>query len=205
MAEMGCVDTDGPLPPPAFTNNPPKNTIESESWKHRPPYERQSHEKVWPVKYRAVCQCRKISYVLKKDRPLDAKFCHCRGCQVMHGAPFQWAAIFHKEDVSFDHGASGLSFYSSALNSQEYSTPTKVSCAHCHTLIMDEGRNTCLLFPQLIEFEGSLDEQREQRDRFQPSCHIFYEQRIMDIPDGITKWSAMNERSKKLNDLGHEI
>lgn len=87
----------------------------------------------------------------------------------MHGAPFQWAAIFHKEDVNFAKGCSGLSFYSSSENSQKYQMPTKVSCSFCHSLIMDEGRNVCLLFPQLIEFEGSLDEQRKQMEAFRPT------------------------------------
>lgn len=40
---------------------------------------------------------------------------------------------------------------------------------------MDEGRNVCLLFPQLIEFEGSQDEQRKQRDAFKPTyVYVYY-------------------------------
>jgi hypothetical protein len=31
--------------------------------------------------------------------PLDAKHCHCRQCQRLHGAPFQWAVIFPKTSV----------------------------------------------------------------------------------------------------------
>ncbi|KAJ5754293.1 hypothetical protein N7533_003836 [Penicillium manginii] len=227
MAEMGFLEPVAPLPTPAVTNNPPENTLDKESWKHRPPYNRQSHEDEGPVKLRAFCQCRKISYILRQEKPLDAKFCHCRGCQVMHGAPFQWAAIFHKKDVSFNTGSCGLNFYSSSKNSQDYHTPTKVSCAFCHTLIMDEGRNVCLLFPQLIEFEGSIEEQKKQRELFKPTyvqtvfnlihgdvlltvsylfrCHIYYEQRIMDLPDGITKWSAMNDQSDRLDDSGRRI
>ncbi|KAJ5089010.1 hypothetical protein N7532_007694 [Penicillium argentinense] len=205
MAEMGTDSAEMPLPTPAVTNNPPENTIHDEAWKHRAPYHKVSHERFGPVKWRAHCQCRKISYVIRQDRPLNAKFCHCRGCQVMHGAPFQWAAIFHKEDVSFVNGSSGLSFYSSSLNTQKYHTPTKVSCSFCHTLIMDEGRNTCLLFPQLIEFAGSPEEKKNQRNLFKPTCHIFYEQRVMDIPDGIPKWSAMNDDSDRLDDRGNKI
>lgn len=38
---------------------------------------------------------------------------------------------------------------------------------------MDEGRNMCLIFPQLIELEGSGDEQREKREAFKPTyVHI---------------------------------
>lgn len=75
----------------------------------------------------------------------------------MHGAPFQWATIFHRQDVSFSSGPYELNFYSALQNTQKYHKPTKVSCSFYHTLIMDEADKVCLLFPQLIEFEGSLE------------------------------------------------
>lgn len=166
---MGATTTDDPLPCPPFANNYHEHTLKDEAWKHRAPYRIQNREELGPVKWRAKCKCGQISYTIKRDKPLNAKFCHCRGCQVMHGAPFQWAAIFHKDDVNFTKGCSGLSFYSSSQNSQKYQIPTKVSCSFCHTPIMDEGRNVCLLFPQLIELEGTHGDQREQREVFKPT------------------------------------
>lgn len=41
---------------------------------------------------------------------------------------------------------------------------------------MDEGRNMVLVFPTLVRFGGE-----EERRRFYPSCHIFYERRCMDV------------------------
>lgn len=182
MAEMGIQSTEDPLPSPALTNIHSETTLFDEAWKHRPPYNIQSPEEFGPIKWRGHCQCGKVSYVLKREKPLNAKFCHCRGCQVMHGAPFQWAAIFHKHDVSFAKGSSGLSFFSAKHNSQDYGMPTKVCCAFCRTPIMDEGRNVCLLFPQLIEFPGSPDEQRQLRELFKPTyvylhCGMVMEER----------------------------
>jgi hypothetical protein len=87
----------------------------------------------------------------------------------MHGAPFQWAAIFKKEDVLFDNGTKGLSFYASTERNTKYQTPTKVSCSVCRAPIMDEGRNMCLMFPQLIDFSHSPEEQRERIATFLPS------------------------------------
>lgn len=34
---------------------------------------------------------------------------------------------------------------------------------------MDEGRNMCLIFPELIELEGSSQEKREKREIFKPA------------------------------------
>jgi hypothetical protein len=149
--------------------NHPDYTFQDEDPSNRPPYSQRSAEEFGEVKWRAHCQCGQVSYKLRRERPMKAKFCHCRGCQVMHGAPFQWAAIFKKEDVLFDNGTKGLSFYASTERNTKYQTPTKVSCSVCRAPIMDEGRNMCLMFPQLIDFSHSPEEQRERIATFLPS------------------------------------
>ncbi|KAJ5462579.1 hypothetical protein N7475_007523 [Penicillium sp. IBT 31633x] len=205
MSEMGFLEPADPLPCPAATNRVPEHTLEKEEWKHRPPYSAQTEAEFGPVKWRGKCLCGKVAYVLKREKPLNAKYCHCRGCQVAHGAPLQWAAIFHKNDMSFTSGSHGLVFYSSTHQSQDYDLPTKVSCANCRTLIMDEGRNVCLIFPQLIELEGSSDEQRQKREIFKPTCHIFYESRMIELPDGLPKWTGMENSSERMDDHGKMI
>lgn len=42
-------------------------------------------------------------------------------------------------------------------------------------------------------------------DRPTTSCHIFYEKRMMDIEDGLPKWSGMNDKSDLLDDRGNLI
>jgi len=73
------------------------------------------------------------------------------------GAPFQWAAIFHKEDINFTHGHHDLGWYESSEKTCVHKLPCKVSCAYCRTPIMDEGRNMILLFPTLINFKSPED------------------------------------------------
>lgn len=60
---------------------------------------------------------------------------------------------------------------------------------------MDEGRNMILLFPSLIKFKN-----KEEKTRFDPTCHMFYEQRLVDIPDGKPKWSGMSGSSELIED-----
>jgi hypothetical protein len=169
MAEMDMLEgPTEPLPCPASTNRVPEDTLTDEEFKHRPPYIMKTAAE-FGSKWSGKCLCGKVSYILKQEKPLNAKFCHCRGCQTLHGAPFQWAAIFHKEDMSFINGSSGLVFYSSTHHSQKYDLPTKVYCAECRTPIMDEGRKTCLLFPELIELEGSDEEIRQKREPLKPT------------------------------------
>ena len=54
-------------------------------------------------KYTASCHCQAVRYEVSED-PVSSKVCHCVGCQKLHGAPMQWAAIFHKRAVRFTKG-----------------------------------------------------------------------------------------------------
>jgi len=74
-------------------------------------------------------------------------------------APFQWAAIFHKEDINFKNGHHNLEWYDPSSKSTEHKLPCKVRCSFCHSPIMDEGRNMILLFPSLIKFKSQQDKE----------------------------------------------
>ena len=135
--------------------------------------------------------------------PCGAKDAACSSwltaCQ---GAPFQWAAIFHKSDMSFSKGATGLTFYNSAHRSREYETPTKVCCSFCRSPLMDEGRRVCLIFPESIDFGNSPYEMLEWRKAFEVRYAVcVYLWRKIHLPkyraDGsVVIFSMLNERSK---------
>ena len=42
--------------------------------------------------YNASCYCGRVQYQVRGE-PESAKFCHCRGCQQLHGAPFEWVSF----------------------------------------------------------------------------------------------------------------
>ncbi|KAJ5517644.1 Glutathione-dependent formaldehyde-activating enzyme/centromere protein V [Penicillium expansum] len=164
-----------PLPWPAHTNTLPESTPEGH-WKHLPPYEVQSEEQFGPIKWRGKCFCGKITYLLKREKTTQ-----CQILPLSRVPGYPWSSP------------------------SDHVLPTKVSCANCRTPIMDEGRNMCLIFPQLIEFEGSSHERREKREAFKPTCHIFYKSRTLDLPDGLPKWSGMENASDQMDDHGNRI
>lgn len=57
----------------------------------RPPYKEKEGSEFKPL-YEAECFCGNVKYELSREKPLDAKFCHCPTCQRLHGAPFQWVS-----------------------------------------------------------------------------------------------------------------
>lgn len=145
------------------------------------------------VRYAAACHCGAVRYEVRTD-PVDAKICHCRDCQVLHGAPMQWAAIFHKRDVRLTAGIDHLRYYASHSSRPERTLPCKVSCARCGTPIADEGRRMWLAFPELFDFGRP----RRIPAAFRPTCHIFYGLRVVDVDDDLPKWAGHKDRSPLL-------
>ncbi|EME43471.1 hypothetical protein DOTSEDRAFT_174315 [Dothistroma septosporum NZE10] len=167
---------------------PEKDAQGIEEWKKRAPYRIHEPNEHFKHRYEASCHCGKVEYELSREEPLDSKLCHCTTCQTQHAAPFQWAAIFKKDDINFKNGHHNLEWYDPSTKSVEHKLPCKVRCSYCHSPIMDEGRNMILLFPTLIHFKSDKD-----KENFKPRMHMFYGQRVIDIPDGLPKWTGLNQ------------
>jgi hypothetical protein len=72
----------------SFAEDPSSRHLhEDDSWKFRAPYQIQKDEEFGPVKWEGMCHCGNVQYQIKQERPLAAKYCHCRACQVLHGIP----------------------------------------------------------------------------------------------------------------------
>ncbi len=145
------------------------------------------------ARYEASCHCGAVRYQVSSD-PVDAKICHCVQCRKLHGAPMQWAAIFHKHHVRFRAGLDRLRFFNGHLNTAGRILPCKVSCRDCGAHLADEGRNMWLGFPPLFDF-GTPPQVPEA---FKPRCHIFYAARVFDMDDGLPKWSGHRGNSARL-------
>jgi len=172
-----------------------KHSKGQNAWKEAAPYKIHESNEDFQGIYSATCHCGKVKYEISRKKPLDSKLCHCTTCQKSHAAPFQWAAIFHKEDINFSEGHHNLEWYDPSSKSVEHKLPCKVRCSFCHSPIMDEGRNMILLFPSLIDFKSE-----EDRELFKPRLHMFYGERVVDVPDGLPKWEGMADKSDLIED-----
>jgi hypothetical protein len=152
--------------------------------------------------YDASCHCRRVRYQVCGD-PESSKLCHCHGCQKLHGAPFEWVSIFHKNKVRFSpQSLDFLYFYSSDLDrgwtadeADHRILPVKVSCSHCRTPVADEGRQMWLAFSTLFGFATNAIP-----DAFRHSCHLFYSQRCIDLNDAMIKWNGHKDKSPQWTD-----
>ncbi len=173
-----------------------------ESWKSAPPY--QVHDDKsddFHVQWTGQCHCGAVKYELGREKPLACKYCHCTACQRLHGAPFQWAAIFHKTDIRFANGHRGLAWYAAGTKTAEHRLPCKVQCAYCRTPIMDEGRKMVLLFPTLVDRIHT----PEGREAFAVQSHMFYPQRVVDVRDGKPKFAGLSDESELVDEETGEV
>ncbi|KAI5309291.1 hypothetical protein KEM55_003583 [Ascosphaera atra] len=139
-----------------------QHTGDEDDWEHQPPYARAADTEGQPhVEWTGGCQCGRVRYEIYSKRPKSAKFCHCNTCQRMHGAPFQWAAIFENSQIFFVNGTKGLRYYNTAEDVQGHKLPCKVFCSTCLAPLMDEGRRMCMLLPSTIDFQGAKEEDKK--------------------------------------------
>lgn len=54
-------------------------------WKFRAPYKVHENDPDFKALYEGGCHCGRVKYQLSREKPLDAKYCHCGTCQVLHG------------------------------------------------------------------------------------------------------------------------
>ncbi|GAC95707.1 hypothetical protein PHSY_003283 [Pseudozyma hubeiensis SY62] len=118
--------------------------------------------------------------------PIDAKHCHCTQCQRLHGAPFQWAALFHKTSVRLAKHCDplNLDFFSTQEGHSEHSVPCKISCRNCRSP---------MAYPSSFVFKDHV-----VPPAFAPTAHIFYGERVMDLDDDIPKWAGHKNSSEQL-------
>ena len=153
----------------------------NDDWQHAPPY---AHGPAsFSVAHGAECFCGAVRFEVCSE-PVDAKLCHCPQCQSLHGAPFQWAVLFHKRDVRFVRGVDKLFFYHAETKESGHILPCKLSCRECRTPIADEGRRMFMAFGPLFDFGVP----PVVPARFRATCHIFYGARVIDIDDDLPKY-----------------
>ncbi len=68
-----------------------------EAWRSEAPYKVHGPNEEFVVKHEGSCHCGKVHFQLKRETPLDSKFCHCIDCQVQHGTPVPLRRILRSE------------------------------------------------------------------------------------------------------------
>ena len=122
-----------------------------------------------------TCLCGSVTWTVEAEPVLQA-FCHCKSCQRAHSAVLVAVALVPEESVSISGDLD------SRTVTDVENAAVRHSCAKCGTRVLNTtGRGHSHLrsvFPILCDND----------DWFQPSMHIFYEDRVVEISDALPKF-----------------
>ena len=123
----------------------------------------------------ARCACGAVELDIKGDPPIMA-FCHCDSCRSWLSAPIHAAALWPTDSVTVVKGEDSLGVYIRTEASLRH------FCRNC-------GAAVFIRHPEL----GMTDVPAGSVTNldYNPSIHVHYAERVMDVRDGLPKFAAM--------------
>lgn len=142
------------------------------------------------------CYCKAVRYQVK-GRPLRAAYCHCTLCQRFAAAAF--IHTIHWEPSAFrwthsDNPEEALQTYNVAIKPWK----KRFRCKVCGCNVANQNTNT----GKWSVWGGQLDRDENAKiknwDVVKPTAHWFYETRMLDINDDLSKWDGYENESNRL-------
>ena len=126
--------------------------------------------------YEGACYCGGVKVTVTGE-PAAKAICHCHSCRKWHAAPINAWAIWKAADVAIS---------GETIRSEASDASGRISCAKCGGCVANHNpaRDMMVVYPMTLAGSGL---------NYQPAFHIFYEERVMDIADGLKKFATMPE------------
>ena len=105
-----------------------------------------------------------------------AAYCHCRSCRTWQGAPINAWTIWPKARVRL---AGGDLVRSAASDASE-----RLSCAACGGAVGNRKPKRNLMVIYAAQMADAVMP-------FEPAFHIYHEERVMDVADGLPKFRTL--------------
>lgn len=136
-------------------------------------------------KYSGSCFCGDIEFSLTGD-PLLVGYCHCDSCRNWSGSPVNAFTLWKKEQFNLEKGKEHVASFSKTERCTRY------WCKNC-------GGN---LFSELTQ-KGIVDVYAGAfRDfEFVPQIHVNYQEKVLQITDGLPKYKDLPDTSGGSGDL----
>ena len=125
-----------------------------------------------PEVYAGTCLCGSVK-VKVVGQPVGAGLCHCDSCRTWHAAPINAWAIWQGDAVTVTQGEDLLEAYDTGTSMRHW-------CRQCGTGVLNRKPNGMTVVYAMVLAESSYVHQ--------PSCHIYYEETVFDIQDGLPKY-----------------
>ena len=129
--------------------------------------------------YTVHCQCGAIEVQLRNS-PIVHAFCHCSDCRDLLDFPFHAVTAWKNEDAVIVKGEKDLSVYKHPSLEM-----TMCFCRHCCETVFNTNVMDWRVISQLLI---SKCYNNEIPEKLRSDKHFFYEQRVVDIQDGLPKF-----------------
>ena len=137
--------------------------------------------------YKGSCYCGAVE-VSVKGEPAVAAICHCHSCRKWHAAPINAWAIWPEDAVAIT---------GETVKSVADEASGRISCSKCGGCVANHkpARNMMVVYPMTLAGSGL---------EYKPAFHIFYDERVMDIADGLKKFASVPEQFGGTGELVEE-
>ena len=132
-----------------------------------------------PAPSAATCFCGSVSILITPGaEPIGTSMCHCKICRTLSGAPMMANVLFSRDAASLQsaEGTEGTV----TVTTQTSKAVVRHRCGKCWSPVFAE------LGPKRAVVPAALFSPLPPA--WKPSHHIYYDSRVVDIPDGTPKW-----------------
>ncbi|KAF9454392.1 hypothetical protein P691DRAFT_692565 [Macrolepiota fuliginosa MF-IS2] len=146
--------------------------------------------------YTGGCYCGAVRWEVT-GKPLVSAYCHCSLCQRLSGAPFINTIHFPAPAFKWVHGSDSV-LDSYAVEAKPWKKRWRCkTCGACVASFHEKGNRWSMWGSQLDrDEEGKV--KADMWEDLKPTVHIFYETRLLDVKDGLPKWSGYAGSSERL-------
>ncbi|KAJ7492243.1 Mss4-like protein [Mycena latifolia] len=144
-----------------------------------------------------ACFCRSVSYTVS-GKPTLSAYCHCTRCQIMNGSAFIWTIHFPAAAFAWTHSdPHGAALDTYVTEGKPWKT--RYRCKNCGCCVASYNTKTehwSVWGAQLDRQEGGAPRNLEG---VKPTSHIFYETRLVDVNDELSKWEGYEGKSTRIS------
>lgn len=140
--------------------------------------------------YKGACFCGAVE-VTVVGPPMVAGYCHCHSCRKWHAAPVNAWSAWSNDNVTIT---------GETLPTEQAGKCKRICCTACGGGVANEipAFGMIVVYPMTLAGSGF---------QFEPRMHIFYEERVMDLHDGLPKFIDVPKyqggSGKMINEDGH--
>ena len=150
--------------------------------------------------FKGRCACGKVT-LEAKGAPVFSGFCHCSMCRHYFSSPVNLVTGFPVPAVSITQGEDTLKSYKTSERVE------RLRCGDCGATVIEFVPNRSAahiaLVPLMILVSPEMEKERPVAipDDLKPKMHIYYPDRVFDVPDGLPKFTELDDKGKPAGPL----